>query len=341
VLFNRGTLMDLYIGKPTFQKKLRQSDLLVEGIDTNAVYLGHKFLLSKKATEELVTLEGRARRALADRSLEFPLSGARFVYYQALTGVLSELKGLRDEWNAAVEDLLVRYPELKAEQLAVLDGHYETMMANELAKTPAGDRPQKEVTLRNWLEQEKLNNRGLYPQVEGLRSVFHFEWRMFKISALSGLEQMSTLDQDALFQAQDQLRQDLQNWVRTAAVEMHRVLGEAAANALSMLNKREKLNPRNLRPLFDAFETFKAIDFTGSSSFQEVVDRIKSTFGIMNADGNLDYERIADRINHTADMTMFRDLLSKVADLATDQIAEEAGITALKKVGEFQRVIEV
>jgi hypothetical protein len=341
VLFDRGTLMDLYIGKPTFQKKLRQTDILMEGIDNNALYLGHKFLLSKTATEDLVNIEGRARRALSDKSIEFPLSGARFVYYRALTDVLLELKALRDEWNEAVADLIRRYPELKQEQLAVLDSQYERLMQNELAKTPAGEQQAKRLKLTSWLEQQKLNDRNLYPPAESLRQVFHFEWRMFKISALSGMEEMSSLSQDALLEAQTQLRQDLQHWVRSASVEMHRALGEAAANSLTMLTEKGKLNPRNLKPLFDAFDTFKAIDFTGASNFREVVDRMRSTFGLLDAQGNLDYEQIAFNINNTAGMDTFRSLLTKISELAVDQVAETAGLDALRSVGEFKRVIEV
>jgi hypothetical protein len=341
ILFDRGILMSLFIGKPTFQKKLKQGDILVEGIDSSAIYLGHKYLLSKKATEDLVNIEGRARRALADKSMEFPLSGGRFVNYHALPEISEELAELKLEWENAVRELIASYDTLKSEQLAVLDRQCETLMSNQLSKTPFAEKALQTAKLTSWLEQQKINNRNLYPLAEQLPELFKFQWRVFKLSAPTGLEEMSTLDQRMLAEAQQALQRDLQLWVRTASMEMHRALGEAAANALQMLDKNKKLNPRNLKPLFDAFETFKAVDFTGASSFQEVVANIKSTFGIIDAQGNLDYERIADQVSNTQSMSTFRGLLAKVSELATDQVAETAGIEALRSVGEFKRIIEV
>ncbi len=340
ILFNRGTLMDLYIGKPTFQKKLRSDDLLVENINQDAIYLGHKYILSKKATATLVTIEGQARRALAVKSLEFPLSGARFVYYQALPEVLDEIGSLREQWNAAVTELIEKYPDLKTEQLAVLDAQCDTLRVHELSKLSGDDRAVKEAALAEWIEKQRIGNRNLYPPVDKLRAMFHFEWRMFKISPLEGTEEMSSLDQASLASAQMQLRQDLQQWVKAASVEMHRTLGEAAANVMGMLSRRDKLNPRNLKPLFDAFEQFKAIDFTGASSFQQVIDQMKTTFGMRDFRGDLDYQMMADRIN-TSSMESFKQLLSKVGELAVDSVAEEAGIQAIHSVGELKRMIEL
>ena len=340
VLFERGTLLDLFIGKPTFQKKLRPNDLLVEGIDPKAVYLGHKFLLSKKATERLTQIEGQARSTLADKSLEFPLSGARFVYYASLQDVLEEMRKLKTAWGVAVSELIRKYPDLKTEQLAVLDKQCETLAASALSKATMG-RADLQKKLDSWVAAQKLENRSLYPSADSLPKMFSFEWRMFKVSGLTGMESMSSLQADDLLNAQNQLREDLQKWVRSAAVEMHKSLGDAAANALNLLNKNDKMQPRNLKPLFNAFETFKAVDFTGASSFQEVIDRMRSTFGVIDTQGELDYDRIADNLNNGPGMESFRKLLEKVSTLAVDKVAEEAGLNSLRSVGDLKRVIEV
>jgi Protein of unknown function (DUF3150) len=341
VLFNRGILMDLYIGKPTFQKKLSSKDLLLEGVDTKAMYLGHKYLLAKTATETLVSLEGRGRRALADKSLEFPLSGARFVTYTALPDILEEMRTLQNHWRAAVDSLLADYPKLQEEQLAVLDKQCETFMKQKIEATPAIQRGEVTKKLGEWLVAQRRENRALYPPQDKLRLMFHFEWRMFKISSVSGLEQMSTLDQAEVASAQRQLRADLQKWVVDASVEMHKVLGFSAANALRLLDQNGKLNPRNLKPLFDAFETFKAIDFTGASSIQAVVDQMKTTFTQLKSNGDLDYERISETVNRDDKLSNFRELLSRVSELAQDEVAERISSDALRSTGDFKRVIEV
>lgn len=357
VLFNRGTLFDLFIGKPTFQKKLRPNDVLLEGIDENVLYLGHKKLLPKKAMERLVTLEGQARTALSNRSIPFPLSGARFVYYDALQDILEELQGIKIEWDRAVDELYTEYPKLKEEQLSQLENQAMVLYSQELAKLPqpqvnqmlaqqqeanlAAEWNEKKARLDSWLEQQKAINQSLYPNVEEVKGLFSFQWRMFKVSGLSGGEEMSTLDAQALLRAQQQVRQDLENWVRQAATEMHRTLGEAAANAKRLLEKNDKLNPRNIKPLFDAFETFNAIDFTGASTVHQTIERIKQTFGRQRPDGTVDMELTNDAIHGTYhSMNEFKSLLGTLSTMAVNAVAEEAGIRALS-VGEFRRVVEL
>src|SRR3954470_15466609 len=115
ILFDKGTLMDLYIGRWAALKKLQPKDMLLETslIDRDAYYLGHKKLLPKKATETLVQLEGKARTALADKSIEFPVGGGRFVYYKALPELLKTLKTLKEKWDVEVLQLVQEYPQLR------------------------------------------------------------------------------------------------------------------------------------------------------------------------------------------------------------------------------------
>ena len=340
-LFDRGTLMDLYIGKPTFQKKLRPNDVLLEDIDENVLYLGHKKLLPPKATEQLVKLEGQARTALASRSLPFPLSGARFVYYQALPPVMARLRQVQEQWDIAVNELVKEYPNLKEQQLVELDKQAQALHQAELQKVSGIDRAAIEAKLGEWLQQQRAINRELYPPVEKVKEMFHFSWRMFKISALEGVEEMSTLEQADLQNAQQQLKEDLQKWVQQASVEMHKTLGEAAANAAKLLQKNDKLDPRNLKPLFEAFETFKAIDFTGASSFHSAVESIKARFGRKRPDGTYDMELTsADLKNNPQGMQEFKGLLDNLGKLATDEVAEQAGIATIN-IGVFKRLVEI
>jgi len=343
VFFDKGTLMDLYIGKPTFQKKLRSNDVLLEGsINEDAFYLGHKKLLPKEAMARLITLEGHARTALAGRSLEFPISGARFVYYRALPDLLVRLRALQTEWTAAVQALVVMYPELKVRQLETLDKQSDDLMQAELQKLTSDQRKGREPELREWLEQQKLQHRRLYPAVEELPAMFHFSWHMFKVSAMEGLEEMNTLQQDELLAAREALQADLRTWVNSATADMHKALGEAAAQAKNLLEKQGKLNPKNLRPLFEAFETFNAIDFTGSSDWRKQVDTARERFIKRDADGSVNFELTSEAINGTTFATTeFKSLLNAIGSLAVQQVAEEAGKTAISRVGAFRRFVEV
>lgn len=343
ILFDKGTLMDLYIGRPTFQKKLRSNDVLLEGtVNDEAIYLGHKKLLPKAAMSRLITLDGLARTALAGRSLEFPLSGARFVYFRALPDLLVRLRAVQAEWAVAVQELVVQYPELKERQLAILDKQSEDLMQAELQKLTAEQKKTRQPELVEWLEKQKLQHRMMYPGVDELPSMFHFSWRMFKVSAMEGLEEMNTLQQDELLAARESLKNDLQNWVKTATADMHKALGEAAAQAQSLLEKQGKLNPKNLRPLFEAFETFNAIDFTGSSDWRKQVDSARERFIKRDADGTINFELTSEAINGTNFATTeFRNLLGSIGSLAVQQVAEEAGRAAISRVGAFRRFVEV
>lgn len=342
VLFDKGTLMDLYIGKPTFQKKLRSNDVLLEkSINEDAFYLGHKKLLPKEAMARLVTLEGHARTALAGRSLEFPLSGARFVYFRALPELLVRLRALQTEWTTAVQELVNTYPALKTQQLQVLDKQSTDLMEAEVLKAPVDQQKEKRAELELWLEQQKLQHRNLYPPVTELPGMFHFSWRMFKISAMEGLEEMNTLQQEELLAAQQALKADLQSWVRTATADMHRSLGEAAAQAKSLLEKNGKLHPKNLRPLFEAFETFNAIDFTGSSDWRKQINDAREKYVYREADGSINFERTSEAIHGSTFATNeFKELLKSIGSLAVQQVADEAGKAAISK-GAFRRFVEV
>jgi hypothetical protein len=172
-------------------------------------------------------------------------------------------------------------------------------MEAELQKLTADQKKVRQPELKDWLEQQKLQHRKLYPGIEELPNMFHFSWRMFKVSAMEGLEEMNTLQQDELLAARNALKADLQNWVKTATADMHKALGDAAAQAKNLLEKQGKLNPKNLRPLFEAFETFNAIDFTGSSDWRKQVDSARERFIKRDEDGSINFELTSEAINGT------------------------------------------
>lgn len=343
VLFNKGTLIDLHVGKPTFQKKLRQADILATNIDEDVIYLGHKKLLPPSATKELTTLEGRGRMALADRSLPFPIEGTRFVHIRTLPDVLTQLSAIRDEWNEEVGKLVLKYPELVEKQLIEFDTQCKQLRKNELLKfTDPKELEKKEKELDQWMELQRINNRMMYPDRAALPALFKFQWRMFKISPADGFAELDKASQEDLAHAQVQLKQELRNWVKEASADIHRTLGEAAANAASILASSGKLNARSIKPLFDAFDTFSSVDFAGSSDFRRVIDDIRKRFGQNNRDGLLNYSRTADAVNESdVGKQAFTALLKNVAALAEDTVAAEAGIKAVAQAGEFGRVLDI
>lgn len=341
-LFKRGALMDLHIGRWSAMKKMQPTDMLMGEVDLNTLYLGHKKLLPKKATEKLIEIEGKARTALSSKSLEFPLAGARFVTYGTIPDVVDRLRELKEDWNREIETLVTQYPALRETQLALLEAQAQKFIHEELRKfgvvsTEDAYKSRKEE-LDGWLVKQRTSNLSFYPQdVEELRKKFSFGWRMFQVSSLDGVDD---LDVDEVRAAQDQLRADLQGWVRSAAASMHQALGEAAANARGMLEKNGKLTPRNLQPLFNAFENFLMVDFTGQSTFRQTIDTIKKQFLIQNPDGSYDLPKMAEGTGTELGRAAFTDLLSKMSELAVEETANKAGVLSLART-DFGRMVEL
>lgn len=338
VLFDTGTLFHLYIGRWTGNKKMNESDLLIDEVDKSAFYIGHKKLLPREAQETLQFLEGQSRTFLANRSVPFPIGNARYVAYHALREVLDRLNGFKARWNLAVNDLIEGYPRFMEEQLDRLDRQARALADKEGSKAAPYAYAAKMKELDDWMRKQRALNRSLYPDVSELRGRFNFEWRMFKLSPLEGMEQMSTLDADTLLEEQNRVRQDLNRWVSEVSVMMHQQLGEAAAQAKRLLEENGKLNPKNLRPLFEAFETFSAVNFSGNSTFIDTINSIRARFLRQSGSGETDWQLTAEQVNHSTEEV--RSLLTAMSDLAVNDTAKQAGIQSVR-AGQFGRVIDL
>ena len=332
-LWTKGVLVSLNIGKSQFNKRVSDDDV---GFKRNkeAMSGSSKVLMPARVIKKLSNLEHLARATLYVRSVEFPLSGARFVYYSTIEEVTKSLESIRTQWNAAVLEITANYEALKEEQIKVLDDQSMEIAGNRTFQT--------EADKKSWLESQYHRNRNIFPPLASIQDRFKFGWHMYKVNAIDGLSTMNAMEKDTILNAQKQLHQEMQDWVKGAAAEVHQKLGEAAANASAMLAKQGKLNPKNLKPLFDAFEQFKALDFTGSSDFRNKVDQVIKKFKVVSSDGVTDLVTSANAVNTTgAGMTQFKEVLDDLSELAVDAVAEEAGLRALHKVGEFKRMVEV
>lgn len=342
ILWDRGTLLQLKIRCPTFEKKMSSSDILRDGLSTDAFKLGTKKLIPKTALERVKRVEIEARTALKLRSVEFPISNAKFVYYRTLSEVLRILTNFKTQWDDSVAELIDAYPELRRNQIEVLNAEAQRLHTEALSGLTGVTLIDRKAELDEWLNKQKSDNRDLFPDQEKLLGMFGFSWSMYKISGVNGLSTMAGLEQDALLAAQEQLRLEMRQWVTDTSTAMHRALGEAALNAKNMLDKNGKLTARNMRPLFEAFESFQAVDFTGSSSFQTMINTVRERFLVKDAEGNISPTLSADAVNASVSTQQsFAEMLASMGNLAVDSVAEKAGLTALVNSGEFGRALEL
>lgn len=335
VLFKQGILFDLDIGRWMAIRKLDKSDLLLANVDPNALHLGHKKLIPKDAIAKLSAIIGAARGALNSCSSDFPIAGARFVRFPVIPELLNTLKTLHKQFTEEVSLLLKAYPVLREEQLKVLNAQAESLANDRISKLTT---PSDQALIRMWRDDQFKKNSESFPHPDDLKDKFRFEWRMFKVSAADSVNGISA--EDALA-AGEKLQGDLQEWIHETAVLMHKTLGEAAKHAKELLEKQGKLNPKNLKPLFDAFEAFKAIDFTGSDVQKKLAD-IKEKFAYSKSEGKIDFEVSAEMLNSNDDAKKnLKDLLDTLGDLAVDKVAREAGEKALLNLEGFKRKLDL
>lgn len=340
VLFDKGVLVDLDIGRWTPNTKLTQDDIRMTSIDEDAYRLGHKKLLNKKALDPVSEVERKARAALKAKSSTFPLSGARFVSKAALPAVVSKLEGLKTEYEARVEEFLAKYEDFKKEQLDQLDAQLVEISQEDLNKLPSATtlavREAKEKELVAWVERKKQENRQLYPDLATLKQKFRFQWRVFKISPVEGVGKVGNLHPSAPSEA---LKKEMQEWVKEATTAMHKALGDAALHAKTTLESSGKLTGKNLNPLFQAFESFNALEFTGESGISATISKLKEDFAELDSNNEIDMKETVKEIEKNK--TAFNQILSTLAELAEDDKAEAAGVAALTKSKSFSRALDL
>ena len=325
VLFSTGTLVSLYIGRWTGNKKLRPSDVFLEGkVDDNAIYLGHKKMMTRGSLQPFSRQENGARNFLSRNSIRFPIGHSFFVNNKTLPSVLEGLIERKRAWLESLASFIENYEEEKTKQLDVLGDQSRKLAKESLYHTEDVD---------NWVDKQREKNLSLYPKSSDLERRFPFSWRLFKVTNASAIGSMSEDEAEALADAQRQLQREAQQWLREASAALHKSLGEAAQNAVLLLDRQGKLNPKNLRPLFDAFEVFKAVDFTDSSEFHTVIDSIREQYLSQNL------SEVAEEIaNSKDDFTL---LLNRVATLAENNIAEQAGMASLSSSASFGRFLDL
>ena len=91
VVFKKGVLFDITIGRWSALHQMKTDDLLLAKLNRRIIYPGHKKLLPDDAAQPIVALEGKIRTWVRKKSMNFPISGAVFVNFKALPGMLKAL----------------------------------------------------------------------------------------------------------------------------------------------------------------------------------------------------------------------------------------------------------
>jgi hypothetical protein len=338
VVFKKGVLFDITIGRWSAKHTISTEDLLLEKVNKKVIKAGSKELLPEDYAYPLVHIEGKIRTFVKQKSMPFPISGAVFVNFKVLPKILKGLRLLKNEYEGAALELHNHYDTVMTKQIQVLDEEVRKIAVQNGMYEPTTAPSDREV-LKNWLKEQHKKHVSLYPKKEDLLAKYYVRWSMFRVNALEDTAATIMAEEEADFFAkqQQELKVKMTDWVKEKAAAMHKKLGEAAANAQAQLASNGKLNPKNLKPLFDAFEEFASVDFAGST-FQGVIDDVAKKYLAMDTKGEVDYKTIANQVNGNTDE--FASLLATIGELAVDQVAQKAGLTALDG-SEFKRVVEI
>jgi hypothetical protein len=335
VIFQKGVLFDINIGKWAAQHRMTPQDLMMDKVNSEAMHIGFKRLMPSKAMKPIIHLEGQIRTFVDKMSMPFPIAGAVFVNYKSLKPLIDGLKDYSGKYQAAATELYEKYEDYRTEQLKVLDAEAQKI-ANSRRKDPSDQ--QETAKLQEWVKAQHTLNRSLYPSREDLPLKFYVTWKMFKVNPLDGGSEISGVEAEDMAAQQELFQKEMQKWVKEQTAKIHKTLGEAAARAKELLEKQGKLNPKNLKPLFDAFAEFKNVDFAGSN-FQKAVTDIESKYLMTSSDGSMNFIAISNKINE-GDSDAFSSLLDTLSGLAVDAVSENAAHETLGN-SDFKRLLDL
>jgi predicted DNA-binding protein len=331
-LFKAGALVDLNIGCWTAMYRQRPSELLMTAVVNESITKMHKALLPVEALEPIKKVESDARRALDCRSTPFPIFGAKFVANHALPSLEEHLAKLRTLYEIRRDELCAIYPDLMEKRLQELHSQTDRAAAEELKKTPDNAKTARWHELKDWIIAQDALNKSLYPAQDTLKNKFYFTWVIGKFAPI---ETPANAVMNTAIQNQ------VKDWVKDRMTQIHKDLGERAELAKAMLLKQGKLNPKNLKPLFDSLVEFEAMDFTNASQFHKLVDELKEKY-FKSVGGNLDFSVSAEMLNSSE--TSMKELdaaLTGLSALVKDEAAKAAGDAALAQAQDFKRFVDL
>jgi hypothetical protein len=160
-------------------------------------------------------IEKKARHQLAKYSKPFPAANAHFVPWEHAPELIDKLEGLKAEFDQAVEDFLLQYPQLRA------DWQFEHPDVPDAA----------------------------YPAAAELRKKFSFGWHTFKVAGAASAMAVDDIQAElASQQLRDeqlvQMKQNLQSRVPAVRQRLRHGVSQGGRGVLRPGDRRRRQGPR-------------------------------------------------------------------------------------------------
>jgi hypothetical protein len=224
-------------------------NLSAERIERKAIAsFGTKDLIEPEKGRRIFRfIEQKARHALAKVSQPFPAAGAHFVPWQHAGQLVEKLEELRAEYNAAVEQFLAEYPQLKAD----------------------------------WQAAHPDVPDSAYPPAYELRKKFSFGWHSFKVSGAAAAEvddleaelQKRQLQDEQLAAMKSNLASECQQFVQEYVLAFRQ---EVAAFCDQVITAKGQVHGKTLQAIRRKIEHFHAMNIFGDADTAAQLQKLKA-----------------------------------------------------------------
>lgn len=291
-LFQSGVLVSIHVSRIYWKQTLEPQDYGLDKFPDNWSG-GHRELLEGELVEKIASLEGAARTWLDKVSLDFPIRLVRFIPRGQVESVLTELNRRAEEYQMAVETLISRYDELKAQMQEKYPAQWPFMV---------GHYPSVETIRRRHTMSHTMFEMAFPKMMDGL-----------DLSVHAGRQQALTEHQQALqrmYQQQaDQTRRTMSTFIETTVRDLRGTAIKRFTEVLDIRKNGGKVTARTVNSLKGVIDRVRSLDFLDDRTFREQMDgiarQLDSTDNIgENQDAMAQLDNLLRGAIHTAGASM-------------------------------------
>ncbi len=253
-LFNDGVLLDVHVRAWSFQASLKADDLNIDKKDVPEIFsLGRKALFRREVISKFASIRTLVDYYTQKFSFAFPVGGVRYVPYKSLPVVLENLKELKQEFTAAVDEFVNTY-----------DAERQAMFAKYEKYVPA------------------LIN--AYPEATTIGSKFSFDWVVFEIGnakpitdkkLLKDMKEHAVLESE-IAEYQNRLRDKIDVFLGDAVQSLREETAKICKKIVDKIDKQEVVSEKSVNALKDLVDRFNLMNFIGDTNFETTLNDLRS-----------------------------------------------------------------
>lgn len=295
-IFRDGVLLDLQIGFWSAKRRNTVDDLGIEQDDVPefVIGLGTKRLIKKELIDSWQQLAAKARYVVRRHSFVFPIGDTSFVPINSLPVIEEELVKLKQQFEAAGENLWKNYDKIR------------------------------DAMLREFPEHRQALAR-LYPPRDQVRRAFYFTWDVFNVT-LPRKAQLEAFDrkkvaegEKVLARYRTQLEQRMTDFVADVVGMLRAKVITVSQTIMAKIKSGDVVSNQSINSLHALIARFREMNFPGDQRIETMLTSLeKEVLGDRDAAAFKDNDALQKTLVKTLDG------LVKAAEAVTD-ISEITG----------------